>query len=238
MPGSFAWFDLVSNRPDQAEAFYGALFGWDFADGSSSEYRDISSNGVLLGGISGIENGADPKMVSSQWTPVLTLADPVEATRRALAAGGEQVGSPFRIGDTLFSRVRDNRGALLVIQNGPDGFPLDAAGQAGVWGWADLFVDNPSRARSFYRSVAGFETRQDGDVTVFERDGLERGGLVGVPDNQLGSTWIPYVGVASISETVARAQELGGTQLALEDRAALIIDPTGAVIGLIAAEES
>ncbi|MEU4427379.1 VOC family protein [Actinoplanes sp. NPDC024001] len=45
MAGSIGWFEIGSAHPDQAQEFYGRLFGWRFAAGTSAgfDYRDIST---------------------------------------------------------------------------------------------------------------------------------------------------------------------------------------------------
>ena len=32
LTGKFVWFDLATENPDAARAFYGAVFGWKFRD--------------------------------------------------------------------------------------------------------------------------------------------------------------------------------------------------------------
>jgi uncharacterized protein len=41
--GAIGWFEIGSAVPDQAERFYGSLFGWSFDRGASAgfDYRDI-----------------------------------------------------------------------------------------------------------------------------------------------------------------------------------------------------
>ncbi len=232
VPGSFAWFDLVSNDPDAARAFYAGLFGWQFGAPASDGYRLISGGGEVLGGLvasSDVDAGSE---FSSQWVPVLSVTDVVQATNAATANGGKLVRSPFTTSAGTFSTVRDSRGALLVLYTGTEGFPLDAEQKLNTWNWADLLTDDPGRANAFYKAVAGMEMRRDGEQIVFLSGGRVRGGVVQISRSRIEPTWLPYVAVSDVRNTARRSQELGGGPLTITDDAAILLDPTGAAIGV------
>lgn len=50
--GSPTWIDLGTHDIDGAAAFYGELFGWDFADQGEDfgHYNMITTNGAPVGG--------------------------------------------------------------------------------------------------------------------------------------------------------------------------------------------
>ncbi len=56
---------------------------------------------------------------------------------------------------------------------------------------------------------------------------------------QVQPTWLPFVRVKNVSESVAQAKQLGGKVLiepkpdVLDGKAAVIADPTGAAIGIM-----
>lgn len=232
VPGSFAWFDLVSSNPDAAQAFYSDLFGWQFGTPAGDGYRLISGGGEALGGLvasSDVDAGSE---FPSQWVPVLAVTDVMQATGAATANGGKLVRSPFTTSAGIFATVRDPRGALLVLYTGTEGFPLDAAQKLNTWYWADLLTDSPSWTKAFYKAVAGLEIRQDGELTVFASNGQARGGVVQVSRSRIEPTWLPYVAVSDVRKTARRSQELGGGPLTITDDAAILLDPTGAAIGV------
>lgn len=235
VPGSFAWFDLVTNDPAEAKPFYSGLFGWGFGPGDTPDYENIISNGKLLGGIASPQAVDTRGTDGSQWVPVLTVDDPVAATRKAKKAGGTVVRAPVQAGDNVYSVVRDNRGAVLVLYSGPDGFPASAAGNVGAWGWADLFTNNLSASRRFYKSVAGFTTVRSGDQEAFVSGGVERGGLVSIRGRSFAPTWLPYVVVEDVSASTQKSLKLGGGPLIVEDDVAILLDPTDAAIGIVSA---
>lgn len=233
VPGSFAWFDFVTEAPDKAEAFYAGLFGWQASGGASGEYRILSSGGTALGGIVAARDVDADVLPASQWVPVLTVSDAKAAAETAVGAGGRVLLDTARDEDgSAFVSMRDNRGAVVVLYSGSDGFPLATVGTEGVWFWADLFTDSTSQSQRFYNRVAGFETRQEGGLTLFTSGGEIRAGMVRVPRSQIAPTWMPYVLVSDLDATIARAKQLGGNELVREGGAALIVDAVGGVVGI------
>jgi len=228
--GSFAWFDLVTDDPKAAEEFYKDLFGWRFS--GSESYRVISSGGTPLGGLSAVASAEADDVTSSQWVGILSVDDALAATEVAVAKGARQARAPVRNSSGTFSSIFDNRGALLTLYTGTEGFALDGVGQENVWFWADLFTDNPAQSRKFYAAVAGFQTQGVEDETYFVGNGEERGGLVDARGTKVEPNWLPYVGVSNVAATVERARSLGATTVIVEDDAAILVDPTGAGIGI------
>lgn len=88
-PGTLAWFEVATAEPDQAEAFYGGLFGWTFATDDAAaaagmDYRSIMTPGsdTPMGGIFGTGGQAPGHAV------FYILATDVEGT----CAKAEQLG--------------------------------------------------------------------------------------------------------------------------------------------------
>ncbi len=59
-----------------------------------------------------------------------------------------------------------------------------------------------------------------------------RAGMVVNDWQDVGSNWLPYVGVANLIETILKAHESGGSLLAKVGNSAVILDPAGAAIGI------
>lgn len=231
-PNSFAWFDLVTTDSDVARAFYADMFGWTFGERQSDGAHTIRGNGEALGGLyTAADVGVDADL-ASQWLPIMSVTDVPQANALALQKGARVVRAPFESSGETFSAIRDPQGALLVLYDGPYGFPLDGAQKLNTWSWADLLTNHPSRSKAFYGSVFGFQTQRSEDQTVFTSNGKVRGGIVDVSGSRVDPSWLPYVAVASVSEAVARSRELGGGPYAVTDDAAVLLDPTGAAIGV------
>ncbi len=228
--GSFAWFDLVSDDPAASEAFYSAMFGWRFS--GPATYRVISSTGGALGGMTPVADaGVD---TTSQWVGILTVEDTLDATQIAQANGARLARQPVQNNSGVFSTIYDNRGALITLYDGNEGFSLSSVGNENAWIWVDLFTDNTSRSRKFYAAVAGLKTEHVDGETYFTRDGQERGGLIRLSGSDPAPNWLPYVGVGNLQAGIDRAVSLGAIQVAANDEAAILVDPTGAGFGIIA----
>ena len=236
VPSSFAWFDLVTDQGNVARDFYKSLFGWRFGSAAEDGYQVISSGGELIGGLSPV-GGTTPEVPESQWVAVLSVEDVAVSGAIAKRKGGKTVSGPLQTSDGNFILIRDPSKAALTLYDGSQGFPLDQPAKVNTWVWVDLFTNNTGGARNFYRSLAGFETKTTRDshgtsFVVFTADGQPRGGLVQVGRSEIEPNWLPYVLVDDLEVAAAKATGLGGRVLAQEDGSAIVIDPTGAAIGV------
>ena len=66
--GPFVWHELRVPDLEEAERFYGAVFGWSFTDNPMG--RSITHRGVVIGGASAVKVGLDV-----HWTPYIACAD-------------------------------------------------------------------------------------------------------------------------------------------------------------------
>ena len=235
-PGTFAWFDLVTDAPEAARGFYGPLFGWSFRPGGTQDYELITMDNLLIGGMTEVED-SDPNSPVSQWVPALSVEDVFESARIARKNGARLESPLIKSTAGQFALIRDATSAPLTLYDGQDGFVLEAAGTENGWVWADLFTDRPQTARRFYSALAGFETRKARSASgeameIFTLGGEDRGGLVRVRRSDIEPNWLPYVAVSDLDATIAKARQLGGRLLSAEAGVAIIIDPTGAAIGL------
>lgn len=112
--------------------------------------------------------------------------------------------------------------------------------------WHDLITEDIDSARTFYSGMFGW-TFEDSAGARGETYSLARAGdvyvagLVGIApatDGENYSRWLPYVSVADVDDAVSRATSSGATIAATArkvslGRVAAIVDPEGAVIGLV-----
>ena len=125
--------------------------------------------------------------------------------------------------------------------------PATTAHAPGTFCWIELMTSDPDAAKRFYLPLFGWTHRDDPmpdgsvytmcqsaghDVAAMYRMSPEQSGQ-GIPPN-----WFPYVAVASVDETAAKAATLGGVVMVPpfdvmeHGRMAVIQDPTGAVFGV------
>jgi predicted enzyme related to lactoylglutathione lyase len=114
----------------------------------------------------------------------------------------------------------------------------------GKFVWHDLSTDDLPAAQRFYGGLLGWEFREakglGGRYVLASRAGKAVGGLVQVEPvaGQEVSQWVAYASVADVDTSVAAVEKAGGRTLIAPlnvpsaGRAAVVIDPQGAVLGL------
>src|SRR5262249_28924856 len=80
IPGKFVWYDLATEDPASARAFYGEVFGWKFRDapGVPSSYAVIENSGVRIGGVFRHTRTQGGK-VGARWLSLISVRDPSRA---------------------------------------------------------------------------------------------------------------------------------------------------------------
>ncbi|WP_262282309.1 VOC family protein [Micromonospora sp. MA102] len=87
------WFEIGSDRPEEAERFYGDLFGWTFDEqgGPGASYRQTTAGGEHgIGGAIRALDGESPNYAIFY----AEVADVADTCRRAEAAGGKILVPP------------------------------------------------------------------------------------------------------------------------------------------------
>ena len=113
---------------------------------------------------------------------------------------------------------------------------------ANPFGYLELHTTDASRAKRFYTELFGWKTKDipAPKIGTYTEVGTEEGppaGLMAQQEPGARSTWLAYVTVAKLDETVTRAQKLGAAVIvprtAIPEGAfAVLEDPTGARIGV------
>jgi uncharacterized protein len=116
----------------------------------------------------------------------------------------------------------------------------------GAVSWTELMASDPQAASDFYGSLFGwkFDTMEmgSGPYRVIKVGDAAIGGIMGKPPGaaaDMPAMWGSYVTVASLDETLATVQRLGGGVLVEPmdvpgvGRMAVIRDPQGAALSVI-----
>lgn len=110
--------------------------------------------------------------------------------------------------------------------------------------WNELVSSNESASAAFYGSLFGWKTTpfETGSLpcTLFKIDGEDKGlaSMIKASRPDAPSMWIPYIVVADIDASAAKASALGGKVIlpptAIKDVGTICVvsDPIGAVFGL------
>jgi uncharacterized protein len=237
--GKFVWHDHVSSDPKKAQEFYNSLLGWTsevFKPGEI-DYPMIVANGQGHGGFGPAEGGAPP-----HWMGHVHVEDVDSAAQRVESSGGAVLAGPMDIPDVgRFAAVRDPQGAVLSLFT-----PKDESMQVGegVFVWDELLTSDVEGAKRFYDEVVGWTTRdmdmgEAGTYTLFRSGDADRAGCMAKPNDAPATAWVTYIGTDDVDATASRAKELGATVVVEPmdipgdiGRFAVILDPTGAAVGL------
>ena len=126
------------------------------------------------------------------------------------------------------------------------GDPEDFLAEPGEWIWVQLMSRDARKAADFYRAVAGYEVVENTEPNrqsdfVLTSHGFARATVRTIaadkPDAQ--PTWLPFVRVKDIGDSVALARKLGGKVLVeprpevLDGKVAVVADPRGAAVGIL-----
>ena len=113
--GDWLWNELWTDDPDNIEAFYKSVFGYDevaLGDG----YDVFIYKGEWRAGLRIVQDAKEQML----WVPVVRVADPVATAERVSELGGVVWVAPDEApgnGDTAL--IGDATGALLLIQRWP-----------------------------------------------------------------------------------------------------------------------
>jgi uncharacterized protein len=117
-PGSLIWSENMSRHFEANEAFYGAVFGYQFGDigAEGMQYSTLDLDGRPVGGIGAI--GADqPADLPASWSTYFGVADTDATVARVTELGGSVVAPAW---DSPYGRmavVSDDQGAVFSVMS-------------------------------------------------------------------------------------------------------------------------
>lgn len=242
--GKFVWADLVTDDAKKAQEFYSQLFSWKFEQ--IGDYAIASVDGRPIGGLFQMARPKD-RASNPRWIGFISVENVQATVNTVTGAGGRVLLQPRTVskrGDQAI--YADSEGAVFGVMKSSQGDPEDYLAEPGEWIWIQLLSRKASAATEFYSKLAGYES-----VSVPAEDGSERFLLVSkgyaraavrnisASFPEIQPTWLPFVRVKSLSETVAATRKLGGKVL-LEPNPeffngllAIVQDPTGAAVGVV-----
>ena len=244
LPGKFIWADLVTDDVLAAQKFYTALFGWKFYD----------YGGYIVGRnddrpLCGMFQRPRPKdrVAEPRWFGYISVGSVEKAAHVVTKAGGRILAPaqkmPKRGEQAVFA---DPEGAVFGVVKSSSGDLEDFLAEPGDWIWIQLLSRDARKAAEFYRGVGSYEIVENtaGNRTsdfVLTSKGYARATVRTIPsaNTQVRPTWLPFVRVRNVAESVALAKQLGGKVLVepkaelLDGKVAVVADPTGAAIGIM-----
>ncbi len=244
LPGKFVWADLVTDDVLTAQKFYSDLFGWAFYD----------YGGYIIGRnddrpLCGMFQRPRPKdrVAEPRWFGYLSVGNVERAQRAVTKAGGRVLAEPKKMAKRGEQAVfADPEGAVFGVVRSSSGDPEDFLADPGDWIWIQMLSRDARKAAVFYRVVGGYEIIENKATTrtsdyVLASEGYARATVrtLRSTNPKVQPTWLPFVRVKSVDESVALAKQLGGKVLiepspeTFDGKVAVIADPTGAAIGIM-----
>ena len=234
LAGRFVWFDLLTNDPGKAGAYYEELFDWDInkAEGFPG-YELISNQGLMIGGISEIGDDELPA-----WLGLFSMANVPMAVDKVRQLGGGILEPAQDVeGRGTMAIVEDNAGAAFVLIDTGLRDPETRPIRTGDWIWTDLFTKDTDEAGKFYEGLAGlklqtFKDKEGNEFDLLMAGNKARSAVVEIAFEKVTPIWLPYVRVSDIEATIERSSQLGGKLFYKYGDGAILLDPTGAAIGV------
>jgi len=250
--GCIVWHDLLTSEVAKAKRFYAELLGWeyqiehasDFAwNSGEGDYPLILANGEAHGGF--VDPGRD---IPCHWVGYVMVEDVDGVVVKARKLGATIERQPFDIpGVGRSGVVRDPDGAIICPYMPTHDFPSPS----GAFLWDELVTDDVESAKEFYGDLLGWKASdidmgQMGTYCLFKcGGGIDVAGVVSRPLAVGGPpVWLTYLAADDVDTTAAKARKLGaitemeGIDLPNVGRIAILVDPTGAVFGLLKPNEA
>lgn len=195
-----------------------------------------------------------------QWMPHIQVADVARSVQRASDLGGsELMHGRDDDGRSRWAVLLDPNGAAFglipVVSAKAIPAPLgarsqDGAARVGCISWLDLTVSDAPATRDFYREVVGWSVQDvemndagEGyaDYEMCGENGSPAAGVCHARGANLGlpPTWMIYLPVGDLAESLRRVREGGGEIIEEsagahgEPASAVIQDPVGACLALV-----
>lgn len=243
--GAFCWRDILTTNLQAAESFYNAMFGWEFraekpaGPGNCMPYTMIRMGGV---GIGGAIQMPPEWQVPSHWCPYIHVADCPEATGRARDAGAEVIMENVDVGVGMFSLIAPAHLAPLHLYQSKSPSDNFAPKGPGTFTWDECLCHDATLAEEELTRMLGygFGDFQSPGYRLIMVDDAPVGGLLALsPDRLPRPAWLSYVVVPDCVKALQHAATLGASiaepamQVPMVGTVAVILDPTGASLGLI-----
>ena len=160
IPGVPCWIDTSQPDPEAALAFYGGLFGWEFEDvmppDSECKYLTARIRGGDVAAVGSIPEGAPPM---AMWNTYVWVESADQAASKVLDTGGKALMDPFDVMDAGRMGVfADPEGAAFCVWQAKQHKGARIVNEAGSLNFNGLNTRDVEGAKSFYRSVFGWQT--------------------------------------------------------------------------------
>jgi predicted enzyme related to lactoylglutathione lyase len=210
--GRFLWHDLLTSDPAAAHSFYGKAVGWtSIPFEGNPEYVMFAAPTGPLGGAGKVEEA--PHWVAYIGTPNI---EGTIAKAKVLGATVKTDVTQIPNGGS-YAILKDPQGAVFGLYQYSTEPSAASAPKRGEFSWYELGTTDGQAALSFYGELFGWEKLEEHDMGpmgfyyLFGRDGTQVGGMFSKPAQMGAPSWMLYVRVKDIDETVKKVKSAGGT---------------------------
>ncbi|MFI2609263.1 VOC family protein [Kitasatospora sp. NPDC018619] len=239
-PGTYhagvpCWVALTAPDTARAQAFYGALFDWEFVPTGPAE-AVATRYGVQVAAV----ERARPDDPPTAWTTFLACPDPLRTAAAVRAAGGRLARGPYEVPEQGRAVLAvDPLGARFGLwQPGT----IDGAGlvdEPGALAWNEHLSPDPDAARAFYRRAVGYTYDRPRAGHALARAAGRPACSIGPCAPGAGARWLVHFATEDADRAADRLRALGGTVRTGPaptpfGRAALVLDDAGAEFVLVA----
>jgi predicted enzyme related to lactoylglutathione lyase len=223
MANGFIWYELMTDDPDAAKAFYGQVVGWNARafDGADNGYSILETEGRGIGGLMQIPADAQAGGARPCWLGYVATDDVDAAAARIEAAGGtlhKDIVDVPTVG--RIAMLSDPQGApfYLIAPSGNDQPPAPPM-TPGHIGWHELHTSEWEAAIDFYSRQFGWakadamEMGPMGTYQLFTAGGSDWIGGMFNADTFGRPAWLFYFVVRNIDEAAELVRSAGGEVL-------------------------
>ena len=243
--GRWVWGELFTENVEAERAFYGTVFGWQYDNiGAGKDfYTLVRVDGRPIAGIVHFVKPANAAR-SARWLPLMSVPDAARAAEQAAASGGKVlVPSKVLPGRGEVAVLADPEGAIFGVIHTASGDPSDTFPSENSWLWLELWSRDAAKMAEFYRplgayTVAKQESPGDRPELHLMAGGFPRASVLEIERANVPSTWLPYVSVKDLKQTVTSIERAGGRIIVppspevRNGKVAVFLDPLGAAVAV------
>src|SRR4051812_17061961 len=182
--GSVCSAVLRTTDVDRAAAFYEALlpFTAEHVPGTDGTVRRLRFEGRTVAFI-------QQTPASNEWLPFVSVDDADATTATAVSLGASATDRVNVPGLARLVTLADTEAARFGLWQPAPVEGVELTELPGSLWWVEVLSDDPPRAREFYGALFGWSRRETAfepfaAYTVFERDGMQEGGVL-----PIGQDW-------------------------------------------------
>lgn len=208
--GTPCWVEGAVRHPERSQAFYAALFGWEFLP-----WPDPGAGWTALSAGRSVA-GLTPAAATGQWTVYVATDDLAGVDRAAHRSGGQvvQATAPSPAGGRR-ALWRDPTGATFGVWEATAPFGVAVTNEVGALSWCDLISPDVARAKEFYADVFGYTYSEigmgDAAYALFTVPGesMPGGGIGEAAEGEPSAWWVCFE-VADVDASVPVVERFGG----------------------------